>query len=78
MIKEKGYDEAIQHLKSILEKWKIETGDSEPDEITKDWYEKRPGPKQSPNSLKTFYHGIRGEFPGASKNATKINNKGPF
>ena len=78
LIKEKSYEEAIEHLKSILEKWKIDTGDSEPYEITKDWYEKRPGPDQSPNSLKTVYHGIRGEFPGASKNATQINNKGPF
>ena len=28
--------------------------------------------------LKTPFHGIRGEFPGASKNATQLNNKGPF
>ena len=28
--------------------------------------------------LKTPFHGIRGEFPGASNNAIQINNKGPF
>jgi N-sulfoglucosamine sulfohydrolase len=78
LIEEKSYQEAIQHLQSILEKWKIETGDSQPDEITKDWYKKRPGPDKAPNSLKTIHHGNRGEFPGASKNATQINNKGPF
>ena len=78
LIEEKSYQEAIQHLQSILEKWKIVTGDSQPDEITKDWYEKRPGPVKAPNSLKTSYHGKRGEFPGASKNATQINNQGPF
>tara|TARA_B100001057_G_scaffold288727_1_gene288831 strand:+ start:1096 stop:2571 length:1476 start_codon:yes stop_codon:yes gene_type:complete len=78
LIGEKSYQEAIQHLESILEKWKIETGDSQPDEITKDWYEKRPGPVEAPNSLKTSYHGKRGEFPGVSKNATQINNQGPF
>ena len=78
LIEEKSYQEAIQHLQSILEKWKIVTGDSQPDEITKDWYEKRPGPVKAPNSLKTSHHGKRGEFPGASKNATQINNQGPF
>ena len=78
LIGEKSHQEEIKHLESILEKWKTETGDSQPDEITKDWYEKRPGPDDAPNSLKTPAHGIRGEFPGASKNATQINNKGPF
>ena len=78
LIGEKSHQEAIQHLEYILEKWKIETGDSQPDEITKDWYKKRPGPDKAPNSLKTIHHGKRGEFPGASKNATQINNKGPF
>ena len=78
LIGEKSHQEAIQHLEYILEKWKIETGDSQPDEITKDWYKKRPGPDKAPNSLKTTHHGKRGEFPGASKNATQINNKGPF
>jgi hypothetical protein len=78
LIGEKSHQEAIQHLEYILEKWKTETGDSQPDEITKDWYKKRPGPDKAPNSLKTIHHGNRGEFPGASKNATQINNKGPF
>ena len=71
-----------------MNQWKIETGDSEPREITKDWYERRPGPKAGkllknsplvgPNSLVTEFHGKRGEFPGASNNAIKINNNGPF
>ena len=78
LIEEKSHQDEIKQLKSVLEKWKTQTGDSQPDEITKDWYEKRPGPDDAPNSLRTPHHGIRGEFPGASKNATQINNKGPF
>jgi hypothetical protein len=78
LIEEKSHQDEIKRLKSVLEKWKTQTGDSQPDEITKDWYEKRPGPDDAPNSLRTTHHGIRGEFPGASKNATQINNKGPF
>ena len=78
LIGKKSHQKGIKHLESILEKWKIETGDSQPDEITKDWYEKRPRPDKAPNSQKTSYHGIRGELPGSSKKATQINNKGPF
>lgn len=78
LIGEKRFKEDIKLLESMLETWKTETGDSEPNEITKDWYEKRPGPDKEPNSLKTPFHGIRGEFPGALKNASQINNKGPF
>jgi N-sulfoglucosamine sulfohydrolase len=78
LIEEKSYQEEIKQLKSVLENWKTQTGDSQPDEITKDWYEKRPRADDAPNSLRTPHHGIRGEFPGASKNAIQINNKGPF
>ena len=70
---------------NVLSKWKFETGDSNPDEITKHWYKRTPGPLKARNnldssieSLKTTFHGIRGEFPGTSNNATQINNKGPF
>ena len=78
LIEEKSYQEEIKQLKSVLENWKTQTGDSQPDEITKDWYEKRPRADDAPNSLRTPHHGIRGEFPRASKNAIQINNKGPF
>ena len=54
----------------------------------KDWYERRPGPKAGkslknstligPNSRVTEFHGKRGELPGASNNAIRINNNGPF
>ena len=84
------YQEKIKKLKFVLNQWKIDTGDSEPSEITKDWYERRPGPKNEksitekdepvggPYSLTTPFYGKRGEFPGESNNASKINKKGPF
>ena len=75
----------LNNLRNVLSNWKSETGDSNPDQITKHWYKRSPGPKKARNNLsssidllKTPFHGIRGEFPGASNNATQINNKGPF
>ena len=85
LINSSEFTEKINDLKIILKKWKEETGDSEPVEITKDWYKRIPGSddtsinfNKSTESLKTSFHGKRGESPGASKNATKNNNKGPF
>ena len=85
LINDEAFQQKINDLRNTLNQWKEETGDSQPDEITKHWYQRNPGPTESLNNLgssiellKTTFHGIRGEFPGASKNATKINNKGPF
>ena len=90
LIDNKKYIEKIKELKLVLNQWKNDTGDSEPSEITKDWYERRPGPKKEksitendepvggPYSLTTSFYGKRGEFSGKSNNAIKINNKGPF
>lgn len=62
---------AIDHLRSILTRWQIETGDTEPDSLTVDWYDRETG-----NELPV--KGNRGEMPGSSKNAARNNNKGPF
>ena len=90
LIDDISYIENINTLRQILNKWKEETGDTSPKDITKDWYERRPGPKNLKTnskkdlpiggeySLTTESHGKRGEFAGASKNATEINEKGPF
>ena len=90
LIDDVSYIENINTLRQILIKWKEETGDTSPKDITKDWYERRPGPKNLKTkskkdlpmggeySLTTESHGKRGEFAGASKNATEINEKGPF
>ena len=85
LIDDDKLNEEINNLRLILNRWKNETGDSQPEEITKDWYLRTPGPIETRNNLgksidlvKTKNHGIRGEFPGSSNNATENNNKGPF
>ncbi len=66
------YKETLERLRKILKKWMDVTGDSIPVYLTKDWYYRKPG------YIKTRAEGTRGEMPGKSNNATKINNKGPF
>ena len=65
-------------LKGILNKWIIETGDSKPIKITKDWYQREQEPFNESSLLKTKFHGVRGEMPGKSTNAVSNNSKGPF
>ncbi len=65
-------------LQNILDKWILDTGDTLPENIIKDWYIREQEPFNQSSLLKTEYNGIRGEMPGASSNAVRINNKGPF
>lgn len=62
----------LQGLRDVLDVWMDTTGDTVPAQLTHDWYERVPG------YLKTEYHGIRGEMPGAACHATQILEKGPF
>ena len=85
LVLDRDFQDEINNLRNVLNQWKEETGDSEPESITKHWYKRTPGSIEARNSLsksieslKTEFHGIRGEFPGTSNNAIKINNKGPF
>lgn len=58
------YDDVLKQLRSVLDRWTEETGDTVPENPTKD----RPeGGREN-----------RGEFPGAARNATKINAPGPI
>jgi N-sulfoglucosamine sulfohydrolase len=65
-------DEIIQ-LKSVLERWQEETGDTEPEHLTPDWYERET---ETGKKIQTW--GTRGEMPGAATRADTINAKGPF
>ena len=62
----------------------METGDDLPEKLTKDWYYREPIDKEEKEtedrkkSDRTPQHSIRGEMPGSTTMATKINNKGPF
>lgn len=59
------------HLLTVLSRWQKDTGDTLPEHITADWYD-RETRKVTPQKP------IRGEMPGASLHATTINNAGPF
>lgn len=61
----------IAELKKVLKQWQDETGDTEPANLTPDWYDRETG---EPTAAKDK----RGEMPGAAKKADHINAKGPF
>ena len=66
------FTEQLEDLRVVLKQWMEETGDDIPENLTKDWYLRKPG------YIKTPSHGVRGEMPGAALNATLNNNKGRF
>lgn len=66
------HQSASNQLRDILKQWIIETGDSIPAYLTKDWFLRHPA-KYIPTAAK----GQRGEMPGSINAATTINNKGP-
>lgn len=58
-------------LAKVLGKWKVETGDSQPINLTPDWYDRvsnEPLPEKE----------TRGEMPGAVNRATENDRPGPF
>jgi len=65
------YLKRMAQLRRILKKWQRETGDTAPAHLTPDWYDRQNG-KELPAKNK------RGEMPGASKQADRINKSGPF
>jgi arylsulfatase A-like enzyme len=58
-------------LAAVLNVWRIETGDTQPDELTRDWYDRT---SNKPLAEK----GRRGTWPGKAKNAHEIHSPGPF
>lgn len=71
LIQNQAYNNQIQALKKILAQWTQETGDTVPQELTPDWYDRVTG---EPLPAKDR----RGEMPGASKRADHMHAKGPF
>ncbi|WP_149241753.1 sulfatase [Dyadobacter sp. 32] len=67
----KAYAAQIAELRSVLKQWQHETGDTEPNNLTPDWYDRETG-KSLPAKDK------RGEMPGSANKADHINQKGPF
>ncbi|MEM7513069.1 MAG: sulfatase/phosphatase domain-containing protein, partial [Bacteroidota bacterium] len=67
-----SYKIALVEMRNTLREWMEETGDDVPALLTEDWYLHEAG------YIRTAAHGKRGEMPGASRQATKINAKGKF
>lgn len=70
-IQNKTYAAPLSELRSVLKKWQDETGDTVPENLTPDWYDRETG-KALPGKDK------RGEMPGSAKKADHINANGPF
>jgi N-sulfoglucosamine sulfohydrolase len=70
-IQNKTYTNSITELRNVLKQWQEETGDTEPVNLTHDWYDRETGKPVAEN-------GKRGEMPGAAKKADRINAGGPF
>ncbi|MCE7044481.1 sulfatase [Dyadobacter sp. CY312] len=71
LIQDAKYKTQIAALKKVLHTWQTETGDTAPENLTPDWYHRENGTEISGK-------GKRGEMPGKSANADRINHKGPF
>lgn len=61
----------LTELREIMRLWMDQTGDSNPDRLTPDWYSRESG--KPLDVVRT-----RGEMPGASRQATTIDTPGPF
>jgi arylsulfatase A-like enzyme len=70
-IANKTYAAPLAELKKVLGQWQTETGDTEPANLTPDWYDRETG---EPTPAKDK----RGEMPGKAKKADHLNAKGPF
>lgn len=61
----------FRKLSRVLSLWRKQTGDTCPDALTGDWYDRK-------TMQKTAVFKIRGEMPGSSAKAGYINDSGPF
>lgn len=68
---QRKYAKEQKKLAQVLTRWKDETGDSRPARLTEDWYDRD---SNKPLSGK----GVRGDMPGADRNAARIEHPGPF
>jgi arylsulfatase A-like enzyme len=68
----KKYQKLQKKLGAVLAEWMSETGDNIPDNITRDWYERKAPFAKTPEMNR------RGEPVDMKYNATRINNKGKF
>ncbi|WP_276166447.1 sulfatase family protein [Zobellia alginiliquefaciens] len=72
IIDRKAYLNVQGKLKRHLQKWKEDTGDNIPENLTKDWYT-RDGGKKIENNLN-----VRGEMPGVQSGGELLNSRSGF
>lgn len=78
LIDDETYFVQIEELQNILKKWQEETGDTEPEVLTKDHFDRITGKFLLGDTEKINKIVIRGEIPGETKDAPHINRPGPF
>lgn len=71
LVHEAAYGKDVKHLSKILGRWKKLTGDSQPSDLTGDWYDRITNEALNEK-------GKRGTMPGSDKDAHRINDPGPF
>ncbi|CAN5886514.1 sulfatase [soil metagenome] len=65
------YEKDLKNMREEMERWRAETQDNTPDELTKDWFDRETGKRLAEDKH------TRGEMPGIGTGATKtagINN----
>ena len=72
LIGDKKHKKVQMELNNVLSKWMEKTGDSAPENLTKDWYTRDSGEKVEANFK------VRGEMPGESKKADELDTKTKF
>ena len=65
--------EVLREMRSVLHTWQEQTADTEPENLTKDWYLRKADRK-----IKTEQYEIRGEMPGTALGADTVTADGPF
>jgi arylsulfatase A-like enzyme len=71
LVENPKYKDVLKEMRKLLKRWTEETGDTVPENLTQGWYDRE-------KFIALEGRGIRGEMPGAAKNAQEINNPGPF
>ena len=74
----KKYINELKFLRNILLEWQAQTGDTQPALLTPDRYDFWTGQTLKKHENRHFLDIDRGEIPGAIKNASKLNNRGPY
>jgi arylsulfatase len=67
------HTKTLAHLRQIMDQWQIQTGDTVPDDLTQDRFDRKTGKVM----FKGRINAKRGTIPGSERDAQNINNPGP-